>query len=68
MLTLSGLAGVRAVAETGSATWPVLAVASVTGDSEVVAAREQVAPVSAPTVSAYVLVYRRIDVSNHKVN
>ena len=58
MPTLSALAGICAVAntcgvETGSAICPVVAVASVTGDSEV-AAWEQVAPVSAPTVSAYV--------------
>ena len=61
MPTLSGLAGGCAVtntcaAETALTTCPVLAVASITGESEV-ATREQVAPVSAPAVSGYVSVY-----------
>ena len=55
MPTLSGLAGGCAVAdtraaETGLATWPVLSVASVTGESKV-ASRER----SAPAVSNYVI-------------
>ena len=60
----SGLAGICTVVcgvETGSATCAVLAVASVTGESEVAA-------VFALTVLAYVLVYGCTAVSNHKVN
>ena len=55
MPTLSGLAGVCAIAdtcaaETGLATCPLLSVASVTGDCKV-ASRER----SAPAVSNYVI-------------
>ena len=55
MPTLSGLAGVYAVAdtcaaETGLATWPLLSAASVTGDSKV-ASHER----SVPAVSNYVI-------------
>ena len=55
MPTLSGLAVGCAIAdtcgaETGLTTWPVLSVASITGDSEV-ASRER----SAPAVSNYVI-------------
>ena len=71
MPTLSGLAAGCAIAdtcgaETGLVTCPVLAVASITGDSEV-AMREQVAPVSTLAVLDYVPVYACTVMSNKKL-
>ena len=72
MPTLSGLAGGCAVAdtcgaETGLATCPVVALASVTGESEV-ATGEKVEPVSAQAVLHYASVYACRVMSNHKLN
>ena len=70
--TLAEMGGGCAVAETCAAEtelapWPVLAVASITGDSEIVP-RKQVAAVSAQAVLDYVSVYGYAAMSKKKRN